>query len=133
MKDLLQAVYKHYTLTDTTPPIQTYYEGQAKPTDVTMHRCEIHLFGPFTNYVGRSGYMAWKVYVHLTLKLGSGVYNWADIVDMYTTQAHLPLTFQDEDGNFIECVALDRIRVVYKGAIEFLEYCQIEIEYQKEI
>ncbi len=129
MKDLLQAVYNHYTLDD----MQTYYEGQAKPTDVTTHRCEIHLFGPFTNYIGRSGYMTWKVYLYLTLKLGSGVYNWSDIVDRYIAQAHKTLVFRDDDGNPVDCSALDRIKVVYHGATEFLEYCQIAIEYQKEI
>jgi hypothetical protein len=132
MKDLLQAVYKHYTL-DESEGIATYYEGQAKPTDVSIHRCEIHLFGPFTNYIGRDGYMGWKVYLYLTLKIGSGIYNWADYVDKYIAQARKPLTFQDEEGEFIDCVALDRIKTVYRGAIEFLEYCQIEIEYQKEI
>lgn len=133
MKDLLATVYKHYTLTDTTPPIQTYYEGQAKPTNVSTHRCEIKLYGPFTNYIGRNGYESWKVYIELTLVLGSGVYNWADIADLYIAQAHLPLTFLDEEGEIVDCISLDGIKVVYRGAIEFLEYCRIEIEYQKEI
>lgn len=119
MNDLIQMVYSHFTLEG----IQTYYEGQSLPAKVLGDRAEIKLFGPFIKRVNREAYHDLKVRIDLTLPTTGNVYNWGVVAQRYLDQANVAME---------ECWTLADSRVNYRGAIENLEFVQIEFSYYKE-
>lgn len=123
MKNLIEAIYQHYNLQG----YQMLYPGQAKPTEVSGIRAEIKVFGPFIQIVGREKNQYLQVRIDLTLPLIGNVYNWANAAQAFIDQANLPLLVSEDD-----CWSCDDTRVRYRGANESLEFCEIEISYNKE-
>jgi len=120
IRDLLQGIYTHYTLED----VETLVERQNKKTEVVDKRAELHIYGPFYHRVQQDDIMSLKVYIHLTFRSDRNVYTWGDLAQKYVDRANTPLRIDDF------CLVLQDVRVIYRGGLDFLEFCTVEVAYQ---
>ena len=120
---MIQQIHKHFDLEGVT----LHVEGQPQPTKITGPRAEIKVFGPHVIQHNGEEYTSVTVRIELTFPRVLGtLFTWYTLAQKYVEQAKLPL----HDGD--DCLILDDTEMQYRGAIENLEYCFVEISYHKE-
>lgn len=120
---MIKEFYKHFAMDGVT----YYIEGMPMPAKLDGPRCELKFIGPNVMKMGTDTRTDISVFIDLTIPRDTDLFTWEVLAQQYVDQANVPLAY-DEDS----CWVLDGTNIEYRGAIENLEYCTIEVSYHKE-